>query len=262
MKIVDTGNHYGNMNTAASFYPKNTTKEYRTQDFLARRILLGNDEGFDGHKVFIADQKDQSGTYHILGEEDVKKAPNGWAEIDIDEDILVVTDKAPGIVAAHAVADCPVVMVSDYKNGVTAVCHCSGALVDKMLPTLTVDALLKAEKDLGMDYCDQNIGAYISACAGPNWQYNNYPGWATDESVWKNSIMDRGNGIFNINIRQAVLEQFNNRGVKNVNMKLVDTITSPDYYSHSASFNDPTKAGRNLIGAFYPEVNFQMVKKR
>ena len=259
LNILDTANHYGNMNTAKSFYPKCMTKEYRQEDFLKRRIILGNEKGFDGHKMFMANQKHKTGTYHIMNDEKVLNAEDGW-KVDIDEDILITTKDAPGIVAGHPVADCPVVIVGDRENGVTAVCHCSGELVDKKLPLLTFEALHKAEKDLGLTFSDQNVWAYVSACAGPNWTYNCYPNWATDEKVWENSIAERKNGIFNINIHQAILDQFSECGLTDVRFKLTDTITDPNYYSHSASFTNPVKAGRQYIGAFYSSDAFVKVK--
>ena len=49
---------------------------------------------------------------------------------------------------------------------------------------------------------DEDLFVYVSACAGPNWTYNNFPRWATDLDVWKNSIFE-DNGVFRINLRKA-----------------------------------------------------------
>ncbi len=252
VNILDTKNYYGNMNTVARFYPSSLPASYRKEDFLKRRLILGEEKGFDGHKMFMADQKDKNGTYRIMNDCEILTAKDGW-DVSIKEDILVTTDKEPGIVVGHPVADCPVVIINDCENNVTAVCHCSGELVDKKLPLLTFEALHKAEKELGFTFEDKNVFAYVSACAGPNWMYDSYPKWATDEKVWENSIIERENGVFNINIRQAIFDQFNECGLCNVNFKLTDTITSPDYYSHSASFTNRSKAGRQYIGAFYSD---------
>lgn len=254
VKIVDTGNLYGNMNTAGTFYPSMLPREYRNYDFLVRRIILGNQLGFDGRKMFMANQDDKKGTYRILNDEEILTAEDSW-KVDIKEDILVITDKAPGIVAGHPVADCPVVMASDRENGVTAVCHCSGELVDRKLPALTVEALMDAEKVLGLNAKKENVMGYISACAGPNWTYDRYPGWITNDEVWKYAITEN-NGIYNINISQAIMEQFREYEIEDVRLKLVDTITHPNYYSNSASRNDKVKAGRQFIGAFYADPQF------
>lgn len=258
LRIFETGNLYGNMNTAKTFYPKCLPAEYRQEDFLRRRIILGEEKGFDGHKFFMASQEDKTGTYHILDENDAK-IDDGW-KLDIKEDILIITDRVPGVVAGHPVADCPVVMISDKQNGITAVCHCSGALVDKHLPELTYDALRKAGNDMGMEVNDNNIFAYVSSCAGPDWTYNCNPSWATDSNVWQNSIIEVKSDLYKINIRQAVLDQLVNCHIENVHMKLVNTNTHPDYYSHSASYTDKLKAGRNFVGAFYPDPSYEPAK--
>jgi len=70
LQIFETGKLYGNMNTNKAFYPENFSAEERAKDFLERRIILGNDKGFDGRKIFMADQCDKTGSYHILTETD------------------------------------------------------------------------------------------------------------------------------------------------------------------------------------------------
>ena len=109
--IVETGISYGNMNTAARFYPEGTSAEERQRIFMERRMKVGEDFGFDGHKMFMADQTDKCGTWFEIDEDYVEANPNGWS--DISEDILVITDRVPGVVIGHPVADCPVVMAFD-----------------------------------------------------------------------------------------------------------------------------------------------------
>lgn len=259
LEIFETGKLYGNMNTNKAFYPENFSKEDIQKDFLERRIILGNDKGFDGHKIFMADQCDKTGSYHILTEEDVEKAPNGWS--DIREDILIITNKVPGIVAAHPVADCPVVIVSDPANRIAALCHCSAELTDKKMPMATVDALFNAAKKLNISLSEDEIKAYVSSCIGPNWTYDCYPKWATDDKVWEKTITEE-NGVYKINIRRTVVNQLADRGVKHLCLDLHNTDTDPKYYSNFMSKVDPTKAGRNLVGAFYPNEQFQKAKHR
>lgn len=259
LQIFEAGRLYGNMNTNKAFYPENFSAADRQKDFLERRIILGNDKGFDGHKIFMADQCDKTGSYHILTEEDVEKAPNGWS--DIKEDILIITNKVPGIVAAHPVADCPVVIVSDAANRIAALCHCSAELTDKRMPMATVDALFKAAKELNINLNEEELKAYVSSCIGSNWIYDCYPRWATEENVWKKSITEE-NGIYKINIRRAVVNQLAERGIKHLCLDLHNTDTDPNYYSNYMSKLDKTKAGRNLVGAFYPDEKFQKTKHK
>ena len=56
VQIIETGNHYGNMNANKSFYPADWTYEQRWSTFLKRRMAAGKDGGFDGRKMFMADQ--------------------------------------------------------------------------------------------------------------------------------------------------------------------------------------------------------------
>ena len=265
IKIIETGIAWGNMNTAPRFYPENWTREDRTNDFLMRRIDLGDTYGFDGHKMFMVDQVNKNGSYHIFTSEDVINNPNGWG--DYNEDIgIISSDYSRGIVVGHPVADCPVVIVTDVFNGVSAIAHCSAELINIHMPALTVEALKKASKELGKEAKETNYFAYISSCAGANWEYDCYPKWATNEEVWKDHIRENENkkGFFNIDIRKATIEQLNKSGLSIGQIKTsdIDTITSPLFYSNSASYQDPTKAGRNFMGAFYQEPVLTKKKSR
>ena len=69
------------------------------------------------------------------------------------------------------------------------------------------------------------------------------------------SIHEGKNGIFNINIKTAVIEQLYNSGIslQNISSTGIDTITNPNYYSNCAGYQDPSKKGRFFAGAFYPD---------
>ena len=246
LKIIETGNKFGTMNTGTM--PKELTKEEKRARFMEHRMACGEEYGFDGHKMFMADQKDKTGTYFKITEDYVEANPNGWT--DINEDILIVTDKVPGVVIGHPVADCPVVIMQDVKQNVCAIAHCSAELVDKKMPMMVADALLDAYES-----CDEDIITYVSACAGPSWTYNTYPNWATDKKMWEKGIEEDENGIFHINLRKVIKEQLKARNMSRVSFNMDDTITNPNYYSNSAAspygLNDPSKFGRNFAGAFY-----------
>lgn len=246
LKIVETGNKYGTMNTGTM--PKDLSREEKAELFMEHRMAAGNGYGFDGHKMFMADQVDKKGTYFEITEDYVEANPNGWT--DINEDILIITDKVPGVVIGHPVADCPVIMMQDVKNNVCAIGHCSAELIDKKMPMMIADALVDA-----YDSRDEDIVTYISACAGSSWTYNGMPNWATDENIWKNAIVEDKNGIFRIDLRKAIKKQLDERNILKTTYNYDDTITNPNYYSNNAAspygLNDKTKFGRNFAGAFY-----------
>ena len=254
VKIFETTKADGNMNTAKAFYPDYYDAELRKGDFLRRRMLVGEREGFDGNKFFMVDQMDKNGSFHIFTEEDVKNNPTGWG--DFREDIGIISEKySNGIVVGHPVADCPVLVVTDRFNGISAIAHCSGALINDQLPAHTVEAIIKAAREMGYKSEREQLEAHISSCAGPNWTYDKYPAWATNERLWMASIHEGKNGIFNINIKTAVIEQLYNSGIslQNISSTGIDTITNPNYYSNCAGYQDPSKKGRFFAGAFYPD---------
>lgn len=244
-KVIESGKKYGNMNSAKAFFPEEYTLERRQEEFLKNRIKLGEEHGFDGHKMFMADQLDKEGTYFELDDDYVEANPNGWS--DIREDILIVTDKTPGVVIGHPVADCPVVMACDRKQGIVAIGHCSAELVDKKMPMLIMDALLDSHHT-----SDQDIAVYVSACAGRSWTYDRYPAWAKDDDIWKDVITEE-NGLYHIDLKKAVLRQLKERNIQDILMSPVDTITDPSYYSNSMARVDESKKGRNFSGAFFEE---------
>lgn len=152
---------YGSMNLNKAYYPENLTLEERKEIFLNSRLKCGIDNEFDGRKMFVADQIDKRGTWFEIDEDYVIQNPDGWT--DIRQDILVITDKVSGVVIGHPVADCPVVMAYDENKGICAIGHCGAELVDKKMPMLVVNALYNSYRSK-----DEDIKAYVSACAGPN----------------------------------------------------------------------------------------------
>ena len=249
--IIETGKKFGNMNTSKLFYPEHYTQEDRNREFLEHRMAVGDVYGFDGHKMFMADQVDKKGTYLNITEEYVKDNPNGWS--DINEDILIITDKVPGVVIGHAVADCPVVMMEDPIKGVSAVAHCSAEMIDRRLPMMLVDAMVDAYGSKESD-----ILTYVSACASDNWAYDRFPTWAHDVDMWKDGIYEK-DGKFHIDMRKIIAKQLTERKIllTKTEWNMDDTITNPDYYSNSAAspcgLNDRSKFGRNFAGMFYPD---------
>lgn len=282
LKVFDVGNIFGTMNTSTIRFSNITeedkkmickmhgldkidesyvfTSEDKKAIFMNHRIALAREYGFDCTKMFMADQKDKIGTYRVLDMDYVDANPDGWS--DIDEDILIIRDDVCGVVAGHPVADCPVIVMEDIRNGISAVCHCSAELIDKRMPMLMADALL--------DYagtCDCDISAYVSSCAGDSWTYDGMPSWMRDTDMWLNS-----QGVFfddkvHINLRNAIRKQLAERGIveNQILFSDVDTITNPDFYSNSASsvygLNMPEKFGRNFTGAVYENLKVKVKTK-
>ncbi|MBQ2640298.1 MAG: laccase domain-containing protein [Bacilli bacterium] len=249
---VDTGRLFGNMNTNKAFFPEDYTAEQRRQDFFLNRCNAAYHYGFDPRMTFMALQNDKKGTYKKLDREYVEAYADGW-DADIDEDILLITEDIPEVVIGHPVADCPVVMMTDYKNGISAIGHCSAEMIDKKLPMMIADALVEAAGSK-----DEDIYTYVSACAGSNWTYDKWPDWAKDKELWKEAIYQDKKGIFHIDMRTVISKQLHERnilGIRKVKFNQDDTITNPYYFSNSAAspygLNDKSKAGRNFAGLFY-----------
>lgn len=249
LRIFDDGNRFGNMNTQPKFFPSNMTKEERKEAFLAHRSLASEVYGFefDPYKFYMPSQN-KEGKAVELTKEMVEAYQDGW-DLDIPADILVVTDKTPGVVVGFPVADCPVVIASDLKNGITATAHCSAEMIDNYLPKMTIEALQENYNSKLED-----IFVYIGAHAGPNWTYDRYPSWAK-ESFWEETgAIKEENGLYKINLRKALLYQLHKEDYESFIVNDDDTITNPNYYSNSAAVHNPTKAGRHFEGAYYAKV--------
>ena len=271
LNIIDVGKRFGSMSVSSISYDNLTVKDkvylleqygtnvrnlhhidltchVRRELFDRHRMEMARDFGFDDKRMFVANQDKKDGSYFELTKDFVEATSDGW-DLDIPEDILIITDKVPGVVAGHPIADCPVVMVCDAKKGVTALAHCSAELIDKKMPMMVVDALQRA-----YDSKDDDLIAYISACAGNDWSYDKYPRWARDRKLWDGAIKEE-NGIFKIDMRRVLVKELSEAGVSMASFSNVDTRTNPNYYSNSmASSNGGkvlSKAGRNFAGAFY-----------
>ena len=171
---------------------------------------------------------------------------DGW-DLDIKSDILILTDKTPSVVAGYPVADCPVLIASDLKNGVTATAHCGAEMIDNYLPQMTIESL-QSKYDSKLD----DIYIYIGSHAGKDWTYDSMPRWAK-ESFWQETgaIKETDTGEFKIDLRKALLYQLNPEKFESFIVNNDDTITNNNYYSNSASCKDKTKAGRQFTGAYY-----------
>ena len=284
LRMLDSKNIYGAMNGGTIRYTNitdadkkmikdmqnlKTLEEVRDVDFAhndalrnamfkQHRQAFAEAEGFDWRKMFMAVQKNLDGSVFEVTQEYVEANPNGWT--DIPEDILMMRENLKGVALGHPVADCAVVTAEDRKQGITAVAHCGGEMIDKRIPQMTIEALYrKASKP-------EDIIVNVGARAGDSWVYtDNKPKWATDEQVWDKTgaivpgqMMKDGKMVDSYAVRQdnALAYEFAQVGIpaENIIWDTHDTIIDPMYYSNSAASNGKAeKFGRQFVGAIYQE---------
>ena len=249
LRILETGNKYGCMNTKASCYKEGMSKKEIRAEFLEHRKMAAEDNNyaFDPYKFYMPSQ-DGKGKAVELTKEMVEAYEDGW-DLDIPGDILVITDKIPGVVAGFPVADCPVVIASDLKNGVTATAHCSAAMIDNYLPKMTIESL-QSEYDSKLE----DIYVYIGAHAGSSWTYDKWPNWAKENFWEETGAITEENGLYRINLRKALLSQLHPEKFETFIVNTTDTRTNPNYYSNSVYNNGEgpkEKDGRHFEGAYY-----------
>ena len=252
LRILNTGNKYGCMNIRVSCYPEGMSKEERKAEFLRHRELaaIDNNYAFDPYKFYIPSQ-DGKGKAVELTKDMVEAYEDGW-DLDIPGDILIVTNKTPGVVAGYPVADCPVVIASDLKNGVTATAHCGVEMINNYLPIRTIEALQSMYNSKKED-----IYVYIGAHAGKDWAYDKYPAFAT-EKFWEQTgaVKQVSDNDFKINMDNALLYQLNPEEYETFIINTDNTRLNPNYYSHSVYTNEGLKEkdGMHFEGAYYQKV--------
>ena len=230
----------------------------RSAIFKEHRKAFAEAEGFDWRKMFMADQKNLDGSVFEITQDYVEANPNGWT--DIDEDILMMRENLKGVALGHPVADCAVVTAEDRKQGITAVAHCGGEMIDKRIPQMTIEALYREGSK------PEDIIIHVGARAGDSWVYTeNRPKWANDEQVWDQTgaivpgrIMKDGKEVdsYAINQDNALADQFGEVRIpwENIIWDNHDTIVDSMYYSNSAASNGKAeKFGRQFVGAIYQE---------
>ncbi len=249
LRILNTGNKYGIMTTNALFYEDGMSFDERKAIFLEcrKKVAADNNYAFDPYKFYIPKQ-DGKGKAVELTRDMVEAYEDGW-DLDIEADILITTDKVPGVVVGFPVADCPVVVASDLKNGVTATAHCSAAMIDNYLPKMTIESLQSMYNSKKED-----IFIYIGAHAGKDWPYDRYPDFAS-ESFWKKTeaVKQVSANDFRINMDNALLYQLHPEEYETYIINTDNTRTNPNYYSHSVYTNEGIKEkyGRHFEGAYY-----------
>ena len=222
--------------------------------FLRHRLNMGKSMGFDGRRIFMADQEHKKGTSFEITQDYIEANPNGWT--DIPEDILIVTSKTPGVVIGHPVADCPVVMMTDRKQKISAIGHCSAEMIDRRLPSMIAEVLRSEYASRAED-----IITYVSASIGDSWTYDSFPKWAKDAKIWDKCIYMGDDNLLHINLKPAILMQLIDAGLngEKIVFNKDDTATNPNYYSNSMAKRKDNpqqeKDGRHFAGLFITNEN-------
>ena len=284
IKILESQNAFGTMNTGTVAYnnltnddkvrlskkynidisglqdyianmPDNIWKGEKREVFKLHRINFAKTMGINWKHMFMADQDLEKsgcrGSAFEITRDYVQANPNGWS--DIPEDLLVVRKGVPGVVIGQPVADCPVVMMVDQRQKIAIVGHCSGNLIEDMLPTLMVEAL-ESKYNSKVD----DVLTYVSAHAGETWVYDSIPGWVKDSRFWERFMpYNQEEGLYHIHLKDALCDQFSKAGLDsdNIIFNLDDTITDKRYYSNAMKEIDSSRLGRHFAGLCFDKFN-------
>lgn len=252
IQIFETGKQDGIMSRNKKFYPYNYTEEQIREKFLQTRIEIGKKYGFDGKKIFQAYQKNDvnklnypDGTYHLITDEDI--ASDDLWYVEIPADILVIEEKYKNVVVGNQMADCPILIIEDRQQGITALSHCGAPYINRKLPYQTAEVLIKK-----FNSNPDNLYVYIgSNSKKESYIYDKYPKWATNKEVWDGFIVET-NKNYSIDMEGAMINQLVKLKIKNIEISDADTVKDPRYYSHSAfSKGNISKKGQNFVGFFY-----------
>lgn len=243
----------GIFSSGKKFYPKKTLKKDRVESFHQDRLRLGKKLGFDGNHIFKAYQKGEyspnvdykDGTYIIIDKKNMRKK-DYYREV-LPADILILSEQYKEIAIANPSADCPILICEDRKKGYTALSHCGGKHINRLLPRDTIKAMIEG--------CNSNLEdlyVYIGTCIHKeSYIYDKYPKWANNKELWKDTIVKKENNYY-IDLIGTILKQLKEIGVTHIECSLIDSAKDPNYYSHAAFVRgEKEKQGQNFIGFYY-----------
>ncbi len=252
--IFESGISDGIMSNNRKFYPKNWTQEKIDETFLEKRIKFGKKHSIDGTRIYRATQKNTinkleypDGQYLIL-DPNATNSEDAWYE-KLVADIIIMPYNNKKVALAHQMADCPIMIAEDRRQGVTALSHCGAVYINRLLPQQTIEALQK-EYNSNLE----DIYVYIGSCAHKeNYIYDTYPKWATNKDVWQDAIIKIAD-FYHIDMPKAIAKQLNRIGIKNLTISDKDTITDSSFYSHAGNYQGLKKEnGQNIVGFYYEE---------
>lgn len=268
----------GNMSTDKRFYDDSLTSSDIKKDFMLRRKIIGEREGFDGLKIITPIQKTKYSTLKNHGgrRSEVTNYPDGgYIKITKDmiqsfsdlqdfylfSDIVMISPKVPKVAVAYPVADCPVLVAKDNKKQLAAVCYCGGEYVDRELPIQLIESLREE-----VDSKVKDISVYIGPHASKETfvDPNGFPEWVRNfNQVWSLGIITEYRGYYHIDIETAIRRQLEKAGVsKNmIFSSLIDSGADPEFYSNSKGFYDEKRKGYFYTGCFYDD-KYENVKNK
>lgn len=233
------------------FYKENTSEEEIYEEIKKSRIKLGKRYGFSGLKMFQVKQK---------MEDNDNYPDNKWVEIDesymtkedyfqeeIEADILAITDKYKKIALSHRMADCPVLIVEDRKQGVSAIAHCGFYHINRGVPKALIKTMIQEFKSQEQDLY-LYIGSHIHK---ENYIYDKYPEKATNKEIWYNAIEEK-DGLYYIDLEKAIRNQLSDFKLGEIKVSPINTATDDNYASHrEATLGNKNKLGQNIVGFYY-----------
>lgn len=250
--IFESGKEEGIFSLNRKFYPSYFTDNDIRKQFNEVKEKAGRRFSFDDKKIIQINQKTENnnivyedGKYHIITEEDLKE--QDYWDSPIECDIMVITEKYKGIVVGHKMADCPILIIEDRKQGVTALSHCGVSYIDRSLPLQTLNVLIeKYNSNI------EDLYVYIGSCAKKEtYIYDKYPKWANNDNIWKNNIIKEEDG-YHIDMIGAIKVQLKQIDDKKIYVSPIDTVLDENYYSHIASSKgNKEKLGQNFVGFYY-----------
>lgn len=233
------------------FYEEGTSSEEIEESIKKARIKLGKKYNFSGLKMIEPTQKMEDNDSYpdnkaVIITEDYLKCEDLYRQ-KILADILIISEKYKKIALCHRMADCPVIIAEDRKKGVTALAHCSIYHINRGLPKEIIKSLIS-----NFQSNPEDIYVYIgSHIKKESYIYDKYPSKATNKEIWKDAI-EENNGKYYIDLDKAILNQFKEFNLGNVNISPINTATDSRYASHCATclgHND--KKGQNIVGFYY-----------
>lgn len=241
----------GIFSSAKKFYKENITDQEIYEIIKESRINLGKRFGFSGLKMFQVTQKMKDNdcypdNKYILVTEELMQKDDYFTE-EISADILIITKKYKKVALSHRMADCPVLIVEDRKQGIGAIVHCGFYHINRGLPKEFIKIMLKdfkcKEKDLYL-----YIGSHIHK---ENYIYDNYPSNATNKEIWNGAIEDKY-GRFYIDLEKAIRNQIKEFDLAEIKVSKINTATNKDYASHrEATLGNKEKLGQNIVGFYF-----------
>ena len=248
--IFEANNEQGTFSKNEKFY-SNKSKKYIENAFLNTRKEMGKKFNFNYLKMIEVKQKMQdNGDYpdnkYVLLDDSYMQKEDFFDE-EIHGDILVLSSKYEGVVVGHRQADCPVLILEDRVQGITALCHTNTIHINRELPKHLIMTLIdnfdSKLKDLYL-----YIGSFVHK---EHYIYDKYPIWATNEEVWHDAIIKEEDG-YHIDMKQAIINQIKQFDIKEVKFSPIDTADDNSYASHTMFVKgNNNKKGQNLVGFYY-----------